>query len=99
MPYDGREVEISFDLLDHRLVVETNDSVARIFDLGARPACADLYRDLLDGLDELGLQVDIHPFPFDLGEGPSFPEDTIHRSYEADAVTAYCVCWPAPGRS
>lgn len=89
MPYDGRTVEISFDLVDHRLVVVTGDSMRRMFDLGARPACADFYHDLLDALDDLGLQVDIHPFPYDLGESPSFPEDITHRSYDADAVSAY----------
>jgi hypothetical protein len=88
MPYDGRELEISFDLLDHRLVVAINGSAARTFNLGARPACADFYRDLFDALDDVGLQVDIRPVPYDL-DGPSFPEDTVHRSYEAEAVTAY----------
>lgn len=88
MPYGDRNLEISFDLLDHRLVVATSDAAARTFDLGARPACADFYRNLFDVLDELELQVDIRPVPYDL-EGPSFPEDTVHRSYDAEAVTAY----------
>ena len=88
MPYGGRELEISLDLLDHRLVVATGEPRARAFDLGDRPACADFYRDLFDALDSLGLHVDIRPVPYDL-EGPSFPEDTVHRSYVAEAVTAY----------
>jgi hypothetical protein len=89
MPYADREVEISFDLLDHRLVVSSSDGRERVLDLGVRPACADFYRDLFSALDGLGLQVTVHPFPYDLGEGPSFPEDTVHASYDADAVTAY----------
>jgi hypothetical protein len=88
MPYDGREMEISFDLIDHHLVVATDDPAARTLDLGARPACADFYRDLFDALGELGLHVDIRPVPYGLA-GPSFPADTVHRSYDAEAVTAY----------
>jgi uncharacterized protein DUF5996 len=89
MPYRDGEVEISFDLLDHRLLILTSDGRERRVDLGARPACADFYRDLFDALDELDVRVHIRPVPYDLGEGPAFPEDTVHRSYEADAVTAY----------
>jgi hypothetical protein len=88
MPYDGRELNISFDLLDHRLVVAISGSAARTFELGARPACAEFYRDLVETLDGLGVQVEIRPVPYDL-EGPSFPEDTVHRTYAAEAVTAY----------
>jgi Family of unknown function (DUF5996) len=89
MPYGDGEVEIVFDLLHHRLLVLTSDGRDRMFDLGARPTCADFYRDLFGALDDLGLKVDIHPVPYDLGEGPAFPEDTIHGHYDADAVTAY----------
>jgi hypothetical protein len=88
MPYDGRELEIAFDLVEHRLVIATSGAAARSFALGARPACAAFYRDLFDALDDLGLHVDIRPVPYDL-EGPSFPDDTVHRSYEPEAVTAY----------
>lgn len=89
MPYRGGEVEISFDLLDHRLVVLTSDGRERTFDLGSRPACADFYRDLFNALDDLEVSVGIRPLPYDLGEGPAFAEDTTHRSYDVDAVTAY----------
>jgi hypothetical protein len=89
MPYGQLDVEIAFDLLDHRLLVLTSDGRERSFALGARPACADFYRDLFDALDVLGVRVEIRPVPYDLGQGPSFPEDTIHASYEAGAVTAY----------
>jgi hypothetical protein len=89
MPYGEGEVEILFDLLDHRLLVLTSDGRERTFHLGSRPACADFYGDLFAALDDLGLQVDINPVPYDLGEGPPFPEDTIHRTYDAEAVTDY----------
>lgn len=88
MPYRGGELEICFDLLVHRLRVLTSDGRERGFELGRRPACADFYRDLFDALRALEVTVDIRAVPYDL-EGPPFPDDTVHRSYEPDAVTAY----------
>jgi hypothetical protein len=89
MPYGGREVEVLLDLRDHRLVVTTSDGQRRELDLRLRPACADVYVDLFAALRDLGIDVDIHPQPFDLGNSPAFPDDTAHDSYDADAVTRF----------
>jgi hypothetical protein len=89
MPYDGREVEIQLNLRDHRLVVTTSDGQRRELDLRLRPACADVYVDLFAALSEVGVEVDIRPEPFDLGDSPAFAMDTTHDSYDADAVTRY----------
>jgi Family of unknown function (DUF5996) len=89
MPYEDREVEIRFDFLDHRVQVITSDGGERALQLGQRPACADFYRELFGVLNELGIEVAIHPEPFDLGDSPAFPLDTIHCSYDADAVARF----------
>ena len=89
MPDGDREVEIVLDLQDHRLQVLTSDGHERGLDLGRRPACAHFYGDLFAILDELDVHVAIHPEPFDLGDSPSFADDTLHDSYDADAVTRY----------
>jgi hypothetical protein len=89
MPAGERDVEIRFDLLDHRLSIETSDGNERRLELGRRPACADFYRDLFAALDALGVDVEIRAEPFDLGESPAFADDTIHDSYDAGAVTRF----------
>ena len=89
MPYGDRDVEIAFDLLDHRLRVITSDGRERGFALAASLPCASFYRALMGALDDLGIAVTIHPEPFDLGDSPAFPDDTVHDSYDADAVTRY----------
>ena len=89
MPAGDRDVEILLDFLDHSLRVVTSDGGTRELDLTHRPACADFYRDLFAALDELGVDVTINPEPFDLGESPAFPEDTLHDSYDADAVNRF----------
>ena len=89
MPYGDRWVEIFFDLIDHRLRIGTSDAQTRGFALGDRPACADFYRDLFAALHELGVEVHINPEPFDLGDSPPYPEDTVNDSYDAAAVTLF----------
>ena len=89
MPVGNRDVEILFDLLEHRLLITTSDGQQRRLELGQRPACADFYRELFAALHELDVKADIHPHPFDLGDSPAFAHDTIHASYDAEAVTRF----------
>lgn len=89
MPYGDRWVEIAFDLLDHRLLITTSDGQERSLDLRRRLACAAFYDELFAALHELGVDVAIDPQPFDLGESPAFPADTVHDSYDPDAVTRF----------
>ena len=89
MPVGDRYAEIAFDFLDHRLVVTTSDGGGRVLDLRDRPACADVFHDLFAALGELGIRAEIHPEPFDLGDSPPFAQDTVHSSYDADAVERF----------
>jgi hypothetical protein len=58
-------------------------------ELGRRPACADFYRDVFGALHAVGVDVEIHAEPFDLGDSPPFAEDKINDSFDADAVTRF----------
>ena len=89
MPYGERDVEIAFDLLDHRLKITTSDGEDRAIALGPRPACAEFYEDLFAALRDLRIEVEIKPEPFDLGDSPAFAADRIHDSYDSDAVTRF----------
>jgi hypothetical protein len=86
MPYGDMAVEIEFDFLDHFLRVTTSDGREAGFPLRDRTPCAQFYADLFNALDDVGVQVTINAKPFDLGDSPPFPEDTLHDSYDADAV-------------
>lgn len=89
MPAGGRDVEIVLDVLDHRARVVTSDGQERGFALTERPACADFYVELFRALGDVGVDVEIHPQPFDLGDSPAFPEDRQHDAYDPDAVERY----------
>jgi hypothetical protein len=86
MPYDGLTAEVELDFVDHRLHVRTSEGREAVFPLHDPTPCARFYAELRGALHELGVDVALDPRPFDLGDGPSFPDDTLHASYDADAV-------------
>ncbi len=83
---DGlRTFDVEFDLVDHRLVLRTND--AGVEQLPLRPlAVADFYHEVMDALGRLGIHVTISPGPSEVPDPIPFAEDRTHHSYEpADA--------------
>ena len=89
MPYENRDVAVDFDLLEHQLIVSSSDGRRASFPLAHRPACADFYSDFFGALAKVGVDVDIHPEPFDLGDSPPLYADRVNASYDADAVQRY----------
>src|SRR4051812_31710524 len=63
MPYrDQRSFQLDFDFIDHELLVRTSDGGARVIALKPR-TCADLCRELMARLGELGIEVRINMKP------------------------------------
>jgi hypothetical protein len=81
MPADDRTLDITFDFIDHRLVVTVDDGAVASFSLAHGVTVADFHRELFAVLDGLGLRPRIHAEPFDL-EPPPFPDDTEHHRYD-----------------
>jgi hypothetical protein len=86
MPYGDVTVEVEFDFLDHLLNVRTSYGRPASFKLHDGLSCASFYTRLFGALREVGVEAEIRPEPFDLGDSPPFPRDTEHCSYDADAV-------------
>ena len=78
---------VDLDLVDHALRVEAPHGRGG-FDLEPMPV-AEFYARTLGVLDDLGLATRIHPVPNELEDATPFPEDTEHRSYDADAVSRF----------
>jgi hypothetical protein len=89
MPAGDVTVEVELDFVDHRLQVRTSEGRDAGFALRDRMPCAAFYADLFAALREVGVDARIHPAPFDLGESPAFPEDTVHDRYDAGAVERF----------
>lgn len=81
--------DITFDFIEHQLVVSCSTGETRAFPLAGQ-SVASFYRNLLSHLDALGVKVAIRAEPYDVPFSKiPFPEDTGHASYDADAVSRY----------
>ena len=85
MPYQDRAVEIRFDFVDHKLIIETSDGRSRVLDLKPQ-SVADFYRVLMAALAELGLQVKIWTTPVEIPDPIPFERDHTHASYDPEAA-------------
>lgn len=81
IPFEGRTFEIRFDFIGHKLEFLTSDGFTKQIALEARTV-ADFYRDVMDTLHSLGIDVNIHEMPDEVPNPIPFAEDTTHSSYE-----------------
>jgi len=85
IPYGGRAFDLSFDFLDHALVLQTSDGAVQRVTLKPRPV-ADFYRALMAALDEVGMHVHINEMPNEIADSVRFSEDRIHSAYDAECA-------------
>lgn len=89
MPYrDGRFLEIVFDFLAHELRIEGCDGERTGFALEPMTV-AEFYRRIFDALHELQFDVRIHGKPNEVTDAIPFAQDTVHKSYDRNAVERF----------
>jgi hypothetical protein len=77
----GRCFQIDFDFIDHRLLIEVDDGRTDSLPLTSRPV-ADFYRELMDRLQALGLDVRIWTMPVEIPNAIPFEHDREHAAYD-----------------
>jgi hypothetical protein len=90
MPYGSRSLEIYFDFIDHRLLIETGEGETR--ELPLKPqSVADFYQTLMKTLSQLGMPVGIWTRPCELPPDQTIPfeKDDQHKSYDAEAANKF----------
>jgi hypothetical protein len=80
--------EIEFDFVDQVLRISKNDGATRQFALAGH-SVASFYAQLLATLAEIGIRVAINEMPNELPDPTSFSRDTLHASYDAEAVRRF----------
>ena len=75
--------ELKLDFLNHALVATADDGSIRKVGLYPR-SVADLYAEVIQSLEELGIEVRIHDMPNELPDPIRFNEDNTHASYDRD---------------
>ncbi|MBS0626509.1 MAG: hypothetical protein JSS32_10715, partial [Verrucomicrobia bacterium] len=88
IPAGSRSVQFDFDFIDHNLIGTATDGSRGAFVL--RPmSVADFYKRFGDLTDELGVRTNINGRPNEVPDAVPFERDTMHRSYDADAVNRF----------
>ncbi len=84
----ARTLQIDFDFIDHRLVIQTSEGAIKTLALEPR-SVADFYKKLLANLSDLGIDVKIHTTPNEIADAIPFEKDHIHASYDAEYANRF----------
>jgi hypothetical protein len=85
MPCQRGAIEVRFDFIDHKLLLETSDGRTVVIALKAQTV-AEFYKKFMDALAELGVSVKIWTTPCEIPDPIPFEQDHVHGSYDAEAV-------------
>jgi hypothetical protein len=88
MPYESGTIEVRFDFIEHKLLVETSDGRIAAMALTAQ-SVAEFYKQFMAVLAELGVSVEIWTLPCEIPDPIRFEQDSQHAAYDADAVSKY----------
>jgi hypothetical protein len=83
MPCGSRFVQIDFDFVEHKLVLEVNQRGRTTVTLGPMTV-AEFYRQIMSALDGLGCPIRIWPTPVEIADPIPFDQDEVHRSYDPE---------------
>jgi hypothetical protein len=88
IPYGHRHFQVDFDFLAHRL--DVTDSDDRSFTIRLAPmSVARFYREFMDGLGGLGIDVRITRRPVEVAEAIPFDHDEQHASYDTNHAQSF----------
>lgn len=84
MIHDGtHNFQISFDFLNHQLLIETSNGITKIIELMPR-SVADFYEVVMSTLKEIGVEVEIWTMPQEVADPIPFEQDTQHAAYNPE---------------
>lgn len=83
--YGNRSFEMEFDFFESKLVIRTSDQQTASVALAPR-SVADFYREMMDKLHSLGIEVKIWKMPVEVPDPIPFDRDTVHAAYDAKSA-------------
>jgi Family of unknown function (DUF5996) len=81
IPYQRGSFEVTFDFIEHTLFIHTSEGTTKALPLIPRSVAA-FYREFMDCLHALGIQVTINTLPSEVQNPIRCDEDEIHASYD-----------------
>ena len=88
IPYRGRAFEVSFDFIEHNLLILTSDGTSKILPLIPRSVAA-FYREFMDSLQALNIEVTINTLPSEITDPIPCDEDEEHAAYDAEYANRF----------
>ena len=88
IPYGNQTFSIDFDFIGHQLLFRASDAGAVDLPLRSQDT-ADFYAAVMGSLEELGLPVTIKTVPNEVEKPIPFPEDRLHKTYDAVSVNRF----------
>jgi len=88
MPYSRGSVEVRFDFIDHKLLIETSEGGRATLTLKPQ-SVAEFYRAFMASLADLGVTVKIWTMPCEIPDPTPFEKDHLHASYDPEAVNKF----------
>ena len=88
IPYQNTFLEMRFDFVSHRLLIEWSGGQSREIKLEPQ-SVAMFYRKFVANLAELGIDIPINSMPQEFPNPIPFEKDEVHASYDAEAVTRF----------
>ncbi len=85
IPAGDRGVQFDFDFIDHTLIGSVRDGAMGSFVLEPMTVAA-FHKRFIALIDELGVSAPFNGMPNEVPEPKPFASDTMHGSYDADAV-------------
>ncbi len=89
MPYNDWLLQISFDFIDHLLVIETTEGSTKTIDL-RHCSVAEFYQETMASLESLKMPVTIWTTPVEVPDRIPFEEDQKHATYDPEYMQR---CW------
>ncbi len=86
--YDNGIFELSFDFINHQLLIITSEGNNESVALYPRTV-ASFYKELFDKLKALNIKAKIYAKPNELDPAIPFEEDSIHQSYDKEQINLF----------
>jgi hypothetical protein len=81
IPSHGGSFDVSFDFIEHNLFIRTSEGTTKALPLIPRSVAA-FYREFMDCLHALGIQVTINTLPSEVSNPIRCDVDEVHASYD-----------------
>jgi hypothetical protein len=81
IPYQGGAFDVTFDFVEHQLEIHTSEETSRVLPL-IPCSVATFYREFMDSLRALGIEVSINPMPCEVTDPIRCDQDEVHASYD-----------------